>query len=67
MLCAIAVMHIPIHNSYPFCLASLACGLYRNSDIIQKTKTIRIVWQAMMAGRAGQRIGIFMLAIQNRK
>ena len=41
-----------VNNGKAFCLASLTCGLYRNRNIIQKTKTIWIVWQAMMARRA---------------
>ena len=66
-LCAVAVMHVPVENEEPFCGSGGARCRDGDPDIGQQAEAHPLVCKAVMARRAGQRIGRVMPAGQHSK
>ncbi|MNE37522.1 hypothetical protein D3C80_1313770 [compost metagenome] len=66
MLGTIAVMHVPVEHC-DFAQAVFGLGTFDGDrNIGQKAKAHRLVRQAVVAGWARQRIGVFQLSLQYR-
>ncbi len=58
-------MHVPVDDGHALRQTGGLRGTDRDGDVVQKAEAVREVGQAVMAGRAGQGIGVGGLALQD--